>query len=308
VLDADIEAAFDSVSHSALLDRVRLRVKDKRVLALVKAFLKAGVLTELGENRDTHTGTPQGGILSPLIFNVAMSVLDEQLHGPWRNDGEMSTTSRRVQRRRNGLPSWRIVRYCDDFVVLVRGTRSDVEDLREEIVRVLAPLDLRLSPAKTRIGHMSEAFDFLGFRIQWRRKRGTDKWYVYTFIADRPVRSVKAKIRTLTRRTSQQDLGTVLIRLNQIMRGWANYFKHAVAKHTFKVLEIFAWRRVIRMLMERHHWKWKDVRRRLTTPTGRWQRPAADGIELFNIAAVPITRYRYRGNKIPTPWALPNHA
>jgi RNA-directed DNA polymerase len=308
VLDADIEAAFDSVSHSALLDRVRLRVKDKRVLALVKAFLKAGVLTELGENRDTHTGTPQGGILSPLIFNVAMSVLDEQLHGPWRNDGEMSTTSRRVQRRRKGLPSWRIVRYCDDFVVLVRGTRSDVEDLREEIVRVLAPLDLRLSPAKTRIGHMSEAFDFLGFRIQWRRKRGTDKWYVYTFIADRPVRPVKAKIRTLTRRTSQQDLGTVLIRLNQIMRGWANYFKHAVAKHTFKVLEIFAWRRVIRMLMERHHWKWKDVRRRLTTPTGRWQRPAADGIELFNIAAVPITRYRYRGNKIPTPWALPNHA
>ena len=234
LLDADIEAAFDSVSHSALLDRVRLRVKDKRVLALVKAFLKAGVLTELGQNRDTHTGTPQGGILSPLLFNIAMSVLDEQLHGPWRNDGEMSTTSRRVHRRRKGLPTWRIVRYCDDFVVLVQGTRRDVEDLHEEIARVLAPLDLRLSPAKTRIGHMSEGFDFLGFRVQWRRKRGTNKWYVYTFVADRPVRSVKAKIRALTHRTSQQDLGTVLIRLNQIMRGWANYFKHAVAKHTFK--------------------------------------------------------------------------
>jgi RNA-directed DNA polymerase len=308
VLDADIEAAFDSVSHSAVLDRVRLRVKDKRVLALVKAFLKAGVLTELGQNRDTHTGTPQGGILSPLLFNIAMAVLDEQLHGPWRDDGEMSTTGRRVQRRRKGLPNWRIVRYCDDFVVLVKGTRRDVEDLHEEITRVLAPLDLRLSPAKTRIGHMSEAFDFLGFRIQWRRKRGTNKWYVYTFIADRPVRSVKAKIRALTGRTSQQDLGTVLIRLNQIRRGWANYFKHAVAKHTFKVLENFAWRRVIRMLMQRHHWKWKDVRRRLTTPTGRWQRPSADGIELFNIAAVPVTRYRYRGNTIPTPWALPHHA
>jgi len=237
-----------------------------------------------------------------------MAVLDEQLHGPWRDDGEMSTTSRRVQRRRKGLPNWRIVRYCDDFVVLVKGARRDVEDLHEEIARVLAPLDLRLSPAKTRIGHMSEAFDFLGFRIQWRRKRGTNKWYVYTFIADRPVRSVKAKIRALTGRTSQQDLGTVLIRLNQIMRGWANYFQHAVAKHTFKVLENFAWRRVIRMLMQRHQWKWKDVRRRLTTPTGRWQRPSADGIELFNIAAVPVTRYRYRGNRIPTPWALPNHA
>jgi RNA-directed DNA polymerase len=308
VLDADLEAAFDTVSHSALLDRVRLRVKDKRVLALVKAFLKAGVLTELGENRDTHTGTPQGGILSPLIFNVAMSVLDEQLHGPWRNGGEMSTTSRRVHRRRKGLPNWRIVRYCDDFVVLVNGTRGDVEDLREEIVRVLETLDLRLSPAKTRIGHMNEGFDFLGFHLQWRRKRGSTKWYVYTFIADRPVRSVKAKIRALTGRTSQQDLGTVLIRLNQIMRGWANYFKHAVAKHTFKVLENFAWRRVIRMLMERHRWKWTDVRRRLATPTGRWRRPSADEIELFNIAAVPVTRYRYRGNTIPNPWTQPNHA
>src|SRR5262249_2247893 len=109
VLDADIEAAFDCVSHSALLDRVRTRVKDKRVLRLGKAFLKAGVLTEFGQNRDPHTGTPQGGILSPLIFNIAVTVLDEHLHGPWRNGGQMSTTSQRVARRRRGLPSWRVV-------------------------------------------------------------------------------------------------------------------------------------------------------------------------------------------------------
>src|SRR3954468_214372 len=108
VLDADIEACFDSIDHTALMDRVRQRVKDKRVLALVKAFLKAGVLTELGENRDTLTGTPQGGILSPLLFNIAMSVLDEHLHGPWeQTSGEMGTTSRRVRRRRKGLPNWR---------------------------------------------------------------------------------------------------------------------------------------------------------------------------------------------------------
>jgi RNA-directed DNA polymerase len=309
VLDADIEAAFDRVSHSAVMDRVRRRVKDKRVLALVKAFLKAGVLTELGENQDTHTGTPQGGILSPLIFNIVVSLLDEHLHGPWeKSSGELGTTSRRVRRRRKGLPNWRLVRYADDFVVLVDGDRGHVEDLREQIAGVLETLGLRLSPAKTRIVHMSEGFDFLGFRIRWRRKRGTTKWHVYTFIADRPVRSVKAKIRALTGRTSQQDLGTVLIRLNQLMRGWAIYFRHAVAKHTFKVLENFAWRRVIRMLMARHHWRWTDVRRRFVTPTGRWRRPAADGIELFNIATVPVRRYRYRGNTIPSPWALPNHA
>ena len=307
VLDADIEAAFDNLSHPAVMDRVRARIKDKRVLALVKAFLKAGVLTELGENRDTHTGTPQGGILSPLIFNVAMSALDEHLHRPWKPGGTMETSYQRARRRARGLPNWRVCRYADDFVVLVDGTEADAEALREQIASVLTPLGLRLSPAKTRIVHMSEAFDFLGFRIQWKRKYGSDKWYVYTFIADRPIRSLKAKIRALTNRTSQQDLRYVLIRLNQIMRGWANYFRHAVCKHTLGNLAHFAWWRVIRWLRTLHRWRWKDVRRAFTTPEGRWKPITADGIELLNMETVPVTRYRYRGSNIPSPWVL-NHA
>ena len=92
--------------------------------ALVKAFLKAGVLTELGEDKDTHTGTPQGGILSPLLANIALSVLDEHLHEPWRPGGAMSTAYLRSRRRVHGLPSWRIVRYADDFVVLVHGQKA----------------------------------------------------------------------------------------------------------------------------------------------------------------------------------------
>ncbi len=167
---------------------------------------------------------------------------------------------------------------------------------------MLAPIGLRLSAAKTRIVHMSEGFDFLGFHIQWRRKRGTDKWYVYTFIADRAIRSVKAKIRALTRRTSQQDLRYVLIRLNQITRGWANYFKHAVAKHTFAALARFTWGRVVTMVRVRRRWRWKDVRRWLVNPNGAWRPIAADGIELLNMATVAVTRYRYRGNTIPNPW------
>ena len=95
------------------MERVRARVKDKRVLALVKAFLKAGVLTELGEHRDTLTGTPQGGILSPLIFNIAMTALDEHLMAPWKPGGPMSTDGRRAARRRKGLPNWRFIRYAD---------------------------------------------------------------------------------------------------------------------------------------------------------------------------------------------------
>jgi RNA-directed DNA polymerase len=304
VLDADIEAAFDNLSHSAVMDRVRARVKDKRVLALVKAFLKAGVLTETGDREDGLTGTPQGGILSPLIFNVAMSALDEHLHRPWKPGGSMHTGYLRSRRRVQGLPRWRIVRYADDFVVLVHGTQADAENLREDVAQALAPMGLQLSAAKTQVAHMSDGFDFLGFHIRWKRKRGTSKWHVYTFIADRPIRSVKAKIRALTNRTSQQDPGAALTRLNQIMRGWANYFKHAACKRTLSRLSHFVWWRVIRWLRALHRWKWKDVRQAFTTPDGRWKPIMAGGIELFNLETVSITRYRYRGNTIPHPWTL----
>jgi RNA-directed DNA polymerase len=307
VLDADIEACFDTIDHPALMDRVRHRVKDKRVLALVKAFLKAGVLTELGEQQDTPAGTPQGGILSPLLANIALSVLDEHLHREWKPGGRMSTENRRHHRRDRGEATWRLVRYADDFVVMVFGTRDHVEALREDVVAVLAPLGLRLSPSKTRIVHMADGFDFLGFHIRWRRKIGTrDRWHVYTFIGDRPVRSLKDKIRALTRRLSQQDLGETLIRINQITRGWAAYFRHAVAKHTFDRLAYFIWWRIVRWVKAKRRWRWKDVHRWLRTPTG-WRTITADGIELHNIASTAVTRYRRRG-RIPTPWTTANHA
>lgn len=305
VLDADIEACFDSISHSALLDRVRVRVKDKRVLGLVKAFLKAGVLTESGDRQDTLTGTPQGGILSPVLANIALSVLDEHVMEPWQPCGSMSTSGKRAYRRSKGRPTWRIVRYADDFVILVHGSREDAEALREDVATVLAPMGLRLSEAKTQVVHMSDGFDFLGFRIRWKRKRGSNKWYVYTFIAGRPVRSVKGKIRALTHKTSQWSLAHVLTRLGQIMRGWANYFKHAVAKHTFSKLDTFTWWRLAHMLRARHGWNWGQLRRHLTAANGQWK-IAADGVEYFRIEGVTVSRYGYRGNKIPTPWPSTN--
>lgn len=308
VLDADIEACFDSIDHVALMDRVRRRIKDKRVLTLVKAFLKAGILTELGQAQETHTGTPQGGILSPLLANIALSVLDEHVMEPWKPGGTMSTNYRRAKLRANGSATWRLVRYADDFVILVHGGEGHVQALREDVTNVLTPLGLRLSPAKTRIVHMGDGFDFLGFHIRWKRKRGTNKWYVYTFISPRPIRSLKTKIRALTHRTSQQDLGTMLTRLNQITHGWANYFRHAAAKRTFKMLDHFVWWRVARMLTTRHRWNWKDVRRRYTNPTGTWLPLGANGIELHQISAIPVTRYRWRGNKIPHPWPHTDNA
>ncbi len=99
----------------------------------------------------------------------------------------------------------------------------------------------------------------------------------------------------------------MLIRLNLIMRGWAGYFRHAVCKHTLGKLANFAWWRVIRWLRTLHRWRWKDVRKAFTTPDGRWKPITADGIELFSMATVPVTRYRYRGSNIPSRW-VPNPA
>ncbi len=243
--------------------------------------------------------------MSPLLANIALSALDEHVHAPWRPGGAMSTSMRRSYRRMKGLPNWRIVRYADDFVILVHGTESDAHALREDVAEVLAPIGLRLSPAKTSVRHFSDGFDFLGFHIQWKRKAGTNKWYVYTFIADRPVKALKSKIRALTHRTSLADLGATLTRLNQILRGWANYFRHAVATHTFKHLQRLLWWRLVRWLKTRHRWRWTALRRHLTDHHGRWKPISADGIELFNLEKVGITRYRYRGAAIPNPWTDP---
>jgi len=185
--------------------------------------------------------------------------------------------------------------------VLVRGQPDHIRELREQITAVLAPLGLRLSSGKTRVVDMREGFDFLGFHIKWMRKRGTDKWFVYTFIADKPVRALKRKIRALTHRQSQAVPGAVLTRINQIQRGWANYFRHAVAKHTFDRLSAFVWWRIITMVMHRHRMTWTALRRRFKGPNG-WRPIVVDEVELFNIASVPVTRYRWRGTKIPSPW------
>ena len=136
VVEGDIKACFDEISHPALMARMRARVGDKRVLALVKAFLKAGILTEDGALQDTSTGTPQGSILSPLLSNVALSVLDE--HIARAPGGPASSEWQRAVRRRQGLPNFRLVRYADDWCLMIRGTRADAEALKEEIAGVLA--------------------------------------------------------------------------------------------------------------------------------------------------------------------------
>lgn len=299
VLEADIEACFDSIDHAALLARLRSRVSDKRVCALVKGFLKAGVLTELGYQEPTTSGTPQGGILSPLLANIALSALDEHFTRAWQM--EMGTVAQREKRRRRGLGTWKLIRYADDFVVMVLGTKATAEALREEVASVLQPVGLRLSEAKTTVLHIDEGFDFLGFRIQRRRKPGTSQLYVYTYPSRKSVNSVKRTIRQLTRRTSQIPPRALLIRINSVQRGWCNYFRYGVSKRTFSYIGTFAWRRVTRWIRQRHgKIAWKHLKRRGIMNKGRVR---LDGVELLNAETITVSRYRYRGSIIPTPWA-----
>ncbi len=296
VIEGDVENCFDEISHSALVGRLRERIADRRVLALVKAFLKAGVLSEDGVERDTITGTPQGGILSPLLSNVALSVLDEHFAAAWK---AMGNSHAREQRRRQGLANYRLVRYADDFVVLVAGDRAHAESLRGEAAAVLRPIGLRLSETKTTITHIDEGFDFLGFRIRRHQKRGAAKRHVYTYPSRAAVAAVKAKVRALTQGATNQSLAILLRRLNPVLRGWSNYFRHGASSKTFAYLGAFSWRRVWRWLCKKHP---RRPRKELVRRYYQNWRPVEDEVTLYNPAAVAITRYRYRGADITSPW------
>ncbi|MEU9283121.1 reverse transcriptase domain-containing protein, partial [Streptomyces sp. NPDC048341] len=301
IVEGDIKACFDEISHTALLGRVRDRIGDKRVLALVKAFLKAGILGEDRVLRDNNAGTPQGSILSPLLSNVALSVLDEHIaQGP---GGPAAKPWTRARRKVLGLPNYRLVRYADDWCLMVAGTRADAELLRDQVAGVLSTMGLRLSPEKTLITHIDEGLDFLGWHIQRHRKRGTDRHYVYTYPARKSVKTVMGKVKTACRgMDTGQPLDALLIQLNWILRGWCAYFRPGVSSTTFKYLSSYAWAWVIRWLFRKHRRiTVKDLRRRFCG--GGWW-PGTEERTLFNPAKVSTTRYRYRGAAIPTPWPI----
>jgi RNA-directed DNA polymerase len=189
VLDADIKGFFDNIPHQVIMTGVAAEVADGNILRLVRRFLKAGVMEE-GQFRPTTVGTPQGGVISPLLANIALNSLDWHLH----QHGQ------------------RFVRYADDFVVLCQ-TEAQVREAFELVQQHLTSLGLTLSAEKTKINKFREGFAFLGFAIS--------SWSV----AMRPksVEKFKTKIRDLTPRHHNLDQ-QVIVKLNRVIRGTANYF------------------------------------------------------------------------------------
>jgi RNA-directed DNA polymerase len=187
------------------------------------------------------------------------------------------------------------------LVVLVHGSRAHAEQLREDVARVLASMGLRLSAAKTRVSHIDEGLDFLGFRIQRRLKRGTNKRVVYTYPSKKALAAIVGRVRALTRRTAHPSLAAMLRQLNPALLGWCTYFKHGVSKATFGYLDEYAWRRVLHWIRRRYRkTKWAVLFHRFYQ---NW-RPTEDEVVLFQPQTVTVSRYRYRAANIPTPWAM----
>ena len=159
----------------------------------------------------------------------------------------MGNANQRAKRRRKGQGIWRLIRYCDDFVLVVFGDRHHAEALREEVSAVLASLGLRLAPEKTAVVHIDEGFNFLGHHIRRQRKRGTSKYCVYTKPSTKAIQSIKDKVNAKTyRSTRHMDLDEVILGMNRSLAGWANYFRHGAAKATFSAIDSHAWSRLMR--------------------------------------------------------------
>ena len=203
-----------------------------------------------------------------------------------------------------GQGNWKIIRYADDFVLMVSGDRQHAEALRGEVAAALAPMGLRLAPEKTRVVHIDEGFDFPGHHTRRMRKRGTQKYYVYTKPSKKAIASIMDKVTAKTyRSTRHQDLDKLILSLNRSLAGWANYFRHGVSKAVFNAIDHHAWGRLMRWIRAKyagkHRLGMKELRARFCDHGWRF---ACKGIVFTGASSVTVTRYRYRGSKIPTPW------
>jgi len=293
-IEGDVEDCFGSIHHGLLMAELRRRVTDKRVLGLIRQFLSAGIMRH-GSLTATPSGTPQGAILSPLLANVALSVLDRRFEDAWN----ACTPHQRKWRMAKGHPSYRMIRYADDFVVLVRGSKAQAEALKQQTAALMREqMRLTLSPEKTHITHVDDGLDFLGFRIQRRPRRRIP--VAYSFPSERSFRDVKHRIKELTgRSTIGLSLDELVHALNPVLRGWTNYHRHAAAKRCFSYLDHYLWWRVMRWLRKKHpRLTWKQIRRRCWGCD--WT--SREGTRLAWPSEVPVTRYQYRGHRIPSPW------
>jgi RNA-directed DNA polymerase len=239
VVEADIQSYFDNIDHEMLMDLLKRRVSDRRVLKLIWQWLKAGVL-ENGGWSASEMGSPQGGVISPLLANIYLHVLDMYWVEQYASLGTL-------------------VRYADDFVIICRS-RRDAEEALQKVKLIMTKLKLTLHPSKTRSVDMGrEGFDFLGFHFHKMKSRKTSKLLPYSWPGQKAMKSVRKKLHDITARKSlDKRPQEIIASLNPVIRGWRNYFRCGNSTQKLKQLDIYLWlrlRRWTRMLVgSRGHW------------------------------------------------------
>jgi len=220
IVEGDIQSFFDTIDHQTLMRLVRKRVRDKKILSLIWKFLRAGIM-EQGSLRHSVIGTPQGGIVSPLLANIYRHELDRYME----RYTERSTYERQ-KRKRQGKANFLYARYADDFVGLCDGTREQAEALRQELYEFLKlGLKLELSMEKTKVTHISEGFEFRGFRID-RGIAGSGRWAPRIRIPTKSMKKVRQKLRAaLSPETHKDSVKIKITGLNRIIRGWCHYYE-----------------------------------------------------------------------------------
>jgi group II intron reverse transcriptase/maturase len=240
VLDADIRDYFGSIDHEKLMKLVERRISDRRVLKLLRQWLGVGVMED-GVVTRVVAGTPQGGVISPLLSNIYLHVLD-------------------VLWTRHSAPMGTLVRYADDFVVMCR-TKKDCEQAEQRVRVILARLGLELHPDKTRRVELydgKEGFDFLGCHLHkrmsgklWEQKRQR-LYFLQRWPSMRSMQRIRQRVKDLTPRSRcHADIRAVIAGLNPVLRGWGTYFRTGNAAKRFNQLDGYVWRRLRSLRVKR---------------------------------------------------------
>jgi RNA-directed DNA polymerase len=220
VIEGDIASYFDTIPHRRLTKAIKKRVADRDVRDLLWQFLRAGVMYQ-GEQGETLAGTPQGGIISPLLANIYLHELDRYMESNYLS----LTESQRQSRRRRGIGNYLYVRYADDFVVLCNGTKTEALAMKEELRGVLRGMGLTLSEEKTKVTHITEGFTFLGYKII-RSVGQKGKMVPKVLIPNSASKRFSYKLREmLAPRTTHESTSARIMALNGFIRGWCEYYR-----------------------------------------------------------------------------------
>jgi RNA-directed DNA polymerase len=298
-IEGDIRKCFDRINHKILLKLIRRRIADHRIVNLVKAQLKAGLM-DGALFHDTPEGTPQGGILSPLLANIYLHELDMWW---WRKFGSLSR--REKEKRRQKMQGNAIlIRYADDFVILWNGTHQAAFALRDELKQFLwEELRIELSEEKTKVTYLTDGIDFLGFHIQLMFPKDNKPW-LRVSPTQANLKKFKAKIKQQTKRGTTFVTSEMRFKsLNRLIRGWGNYYRHVSFKHDARELDFWINKRVLIWLKNKHQGKgvrWilrRYKTREVTGKRNRWNFGVQDSqngqmVYIAKLSDIPLKKYR----------------